>query len=279
MNFEELYRLVEEQNIIDPQETNWSTKDATSVEDMTNGIMQGALIDWQMRNAGYTPDDIKKYFKMRQKGMKHEEALKVLRPNQSKETFDSSKLEEININDEEGKRKAIKALADKIGPNHPDVKHLQAYLNLNDTMYSNIHLGRHNINITFIKESFVSGIYGDGDKKYSIDKLVRLVSDRKPKNISIDKVIRKNKTLETAEGNFLENIKKPNKKFYERVMRASTKYPIMLSEEGWIIDGSHRVSKLKWEGEKYIKAHIISKADLKKTQIFDDEELKKSEKV
>jgi len=242
-------------------------------------MFQGAYIDWQMRNAGYTDDDIKKYFNMRQKGMKHEEALKVLRPNQSKETFDSSKLEEININDEEGKRKAIKALADKIGPNHPDVKQLQTFLNLKDTMYSNSYLGRHNINITFIKESFVSGIYGDEDKKYSIDKLVRLVSDRKPKNIPIDKVIIKNKTLETAEGNFLENIKKPNKKFYDRVMRANTKYPIMLSEEGWIIDGSHRVSKLKWEGEKYIKVHIISKDDLEKTQIFDDEELKKSERV
>lgn len=130
-----------------------------------------------------------------------------------------------------------------------------------------------------VKESFVSGTYGDEDKKYSIDKLVKLVSNRKPKNIPIDKVIRKNKTLETAEGNFLENIKKPNIKFYERVMRANTKYPIMLSEEGWIIDGSHRVSKLKWEGKTCIKAHIISKADLKKTQIFDDEELKKSERV
>jgi hypothetical protein len=128
-------------------------------------------------------------------------------------------------------------------------------------------------------EGFVSGVYGDGDKKHSIDRLVKLVSKRKPVELSINKVIRKNKSLGTAEGNFLENIKKPNKKFYERAMRANIQYPIMLSEEGWIIDGAHRVSKLKWMGKDTIKVHIISKADLEKTKITNPEELKKSEKI
>jgi hypothetical protein len=132
---------------------------------------------------------------------------------------------------------------------------------------------------TLLKENFVSGIYGDEDKKYSIDKLVKLVSNRKPIEIPIDKVIDKNKTLETAEGNFLENIKKPNKNFYDRAMRADTQYPVMLSEDGWIVDGSHRVSKLKWGGEKNIKVHIISKDDLKKALISNIKQLKKSEKI
>ena len=131
--------------------------------------------------------------------------------------------------------------------------------------------------VKLILEGFVSGVYGDEDRKHSIDKLVKLVSSRKPSEVPIDKVIVKNKTLETAEGNFFENIKKPNKDFYDRAMRANTQYPVMLSEEGWIIDGAHRVSKQKWEGKKTIKVHIITKADLEKTQIFDDEELKKSE--
>lgn len=130
-----------------------------------------------------------------------------------------------------------------------------------------------------LHEAFVSGIYGDEDKRYSIDRLVKLVSKRKPLELPINKVIRKNRTLETAEGGFLENIKNPNKKFRERAMRANVQYPIMLSEEGWIIDGAHRVSKLKWMGKDTIKVHIISKADLEKTKIVDDEELKKSEKI
>ena len=131
--------------------------------------------------------------------------------------------------------------------------------------------------ITINLEDFVSGIYGDEDKQYSIDRLVKLVSNRKPTEVPIDKVIEKNKTLETAEGNFLENIKNPNEKFKTRAMKANTQYPVMLSEEGWIIDGAHRVSKQKWEGKTIIKVHIISKADLEKTQIFDKEEIKKSE--
>lgn len=271
MKFEELYRLVEEQNIIDPSDDNWTTKSATNVRQMTSGIMQVGLIEWQMRNAGYSKEEIKKYFDMRRKNISHEEALKTLRPNQSKE---------INYQDPEVQRK-IKQAFIKMGYNTredmdaiTDLLRPERINSLKASMLAN----RMDIN-KILQESFVSGTYGDADKKYSIDKLVKLVSNRKPKNIPIGKVIRKNKTLETVEGNFLENIKKPNKKFYERVMRANTKYPIMLSEEGWIIDGSHRVSKLKWEGEEYIKAHIISKADLKKTQIFDDEELKKSEKI
>lgn len=133
--------------------------------------------------------------------------------------------------------------------------------------------------VRLILENFVSGIYGDEDKQYSIDRLVKLVSDRNPTEVPIDKVIEKNKTLETAEGNFLENIKNPNEKFKARAMKANTQYPIMLSEEGWIIDGAHRVSKQKWEGKTTIKVHIISKADLEKTRITDEKEIKKSETI
>ena len=62
-------------------------------------------------------------------------------------------------------------------------------------------------------------------------------------------------------------------------MNANTQYPILVSEEGWIIDGSHRVAKLKWEGKKYIKAHIISKADLELAKIDDKDELEKSSHI
>lgn len=269
---------LEEQNIRDistnditknPYNPSASSWDNTAA--MTGNMFAAAWIEQQMRNTGYAEDDIKKYWSMRHKGTTHEDALKQIPP---------PKAKEINYQDPEVQRK-IKQAFIKMGYNTQedmdvitDLLKPERINSLKASMLAN----RMDIN-KILQESFVSGTYGDEDKKYSIDKLAKLVSNRKPKNIPIDKVIIKNKTLETAEGNFLENIKKPNKKFYERVMRANTKYPIMLSEEGWIIDGSHRVSKLKWEGKKYIKAHIISKADLEKTQIFDDEELKKSEKV
>jgi hypothetical protein len=261
---------LEEQNIRDIS-TNDITKAPKDFRQMAGNVYSGAYIEWQMRQDGYSEDDIKKYWSMRHEGTTHEYALKQIPP---------PKAKEINYQNPEVQRK-IKQAFIKMGYNTQedmdvitDLLKPERINSLKASMLAN----RMDIN-KILQESFVSGTYGDEDKKYSIDKLVKLVSNRKPKNIPIDKVIIKNKTLETAEGNFLENIKKPNKKFYDRVMRANTKYPIMLSEEGWIIDGSHRVSKLKWEGEKYIKVHIISKDDLEKTQIFDDEELKKSERV
>lgn len=151
MKFEELYRLVEEQNIVDVSGDDWTAKSPTNAPQMANSIFAGAWIDQQMRDAGYSEEEITKYWSIRHGGISHENALKTLRPSQSKETFDTSQLEEINIDDEAGRMKAVKTLTDKIGSNHPDIKRLQTYLNLKDTMYSNSILGRHDINITFIK--------------------------------------------------------------------------------------------------------------------------------
>ena len=129
------------------------------------------------------------------------------------------------------------------------------------------------------EEEFIPGVWGDENNNYSINKLVNLVKNRNPTELSIDSVIEKNSDLETKEGNFKDNIQNPTNLFYKRTMDANTQYPIMVSEEGWIVDGSHRVAKLKWEGKKYIKAHKISKSDLEKAKITDEEELKKSSNI
>jgi len=130
-----------------------------------------------------------------------------------------------------------------------------------------------------INESFVSGVWGDDYNNYSIDKLVKIVKDREPEEINIDKVIDINKDLETKEGNFYDNINEPTKLFKKRTMKANTHYPIMVSEEGWIIDGSHRVAKQKWEGKKNVKVYIISKEDLEQSKIEDEDELKINQEI
>jgi hypothetical protein len=130
-----------------------------------------------------------------------------------------------------------------------------------------------------IKESFVAGVWGDENDNYSIDKLVKLVKGRKPEEMNIDNIIDKNKDLETKEGNFYDNIIEPTELFKKRTMKSNTDYPIMVSREGWIIDGSHRVAKQKWEGKDKIKVHVISKKDLKRAKITDNSELEKSEKI
>jgi hypothetical protein len=173
----------------------------------------------------------------------------------------------------DGNHRAFKALANDVDAMQVRELHLDA----KDTpqMYRDLF----DYSIEALQENFVPGIYGDADKKYSINKLVQIVSKRSPVDVSIDKIIDKNKTLETAEGNFLHNIKKPNKAFYDRAMRANTQYPVMLSEEGWIVDGSHRVSKLKWAGHKNIKVHVITKDDLRQARIFSLQQIKHSERI
>jgi len=111
-------------------------------------------------------------------------------------------------------------------------------------------------------EKYPHGFYEDGKNKYSIDKLFDVVKGREPKNISIRKIMDKNKDLETKEGNFFDNIENPPKEFEKRLEKSDENYPILLSREGWIIDGSHRVAKLKWLGRREISAHILSKKDL-----------------
>lgn len=130
-----------------------------------------------------------------------------------------------------------------------------------------------------IKESFVAGVWGDENNNYSINKLVKIVKDREPKEMNIDNIIEKNKDLETKEGNFYDNINEPTELFKKRTMKSNTDYPIMISTEGWIIDGSHRVAKQKWEGKNKIKVYVISKKDLKRAKIKDEDELKKSQEI
>jgi hypothetical protein len=163
----------------------------------------------------------------------------------------------------DGNHRAFKALA-----NHVDVVKVRE-LNLDAAETPKLYRYLFDYDIEPLQEGFVAGIYGDAGEQYSINKLVEIVSQRKPTLVPIDKIIQKNKTLETAEGNFLENIKKPNKAFLDRAMRANTQYPVMLSAEGWIVDGSHRVSKLKWQGATHVKVHVITHADLKLARLTD----------
>lgn len=122
-------------------------------------------------------------------------------------------------------------------------------------------------------EKYPHGFWEDGKNKYSVDSLFRVVQDREPTLVSTKKIIGKNKDLETKEGNFFDNIENPSKEFEKRSEKSDEKYPILISKEGWIIDGAHRVAKLKWLGIRKILAHIISKDDLEKSIVKLDESI------
>lgn len=51
---------------------------------------------------------------------------------------------------------------------------------------------------------------------------------------------------------------------YKRILKADLSYPIIISDQGFIVDGVHRLAKSYLEKREYIKAYI-----------FDDELMKK----
>lgn len=104
MKFNKLIEYLLEQNIVDVVDDNWFVKLPTNSPQMANSIFQGAHIDWQMRNAGYSDEDIKKYFDLRRQNMSHEDALKQIPP---------PKPKGINYQDPEVQRKIKQAFRDK----------------------------------------------------------------------------------------------------------------------------------------------------------------------
>jgi hypothetical protein len=141
---------VYEQNIRDIS-TNDVTKPDNTVPGMMDSIFASAYIDWQMRNAGYSDKQITQYWNMRKQGASHEDALNMLRPDGQQNQSTQPELEEINMNDSAGKQRATKALSDKVGSNHADVKNLSVYLHAGDAAASNNIMGRHDVHMTFIK--------------------------------------------------------------------------------------------------------------------------------
>jgi len=129
------------------------------------------------------------------------------------------------------------------------------------------------------EESFVAGVFGDGKHNYSVDKLIKYTKNKNPTQMLVSDLIEKNKKTETDEGNFEENIKNPSKKFSERVARANVEYPLLVDENGWIIDGSHRLAKLYNMGASHVYVHVLTNEDLKHGIIQSEEELEKAKKV
>jgi hypothetical protein len=266
MKFEELYRLVmEEQNIIDPQETNWSTKDATSVVDMANSIMQGNLIDWQMRNAGYTPDDIKKYFKMRQKGATHGDALKQIPP---------PKAKEIDYQDPEVQKK-IKQAFIKMGYNTQedmdvitDLLKPERINSLKASMLAN----RMDIS-KILQESFKKSIMTD-DKgiKRSVEAVVKFAEKNKDKYFKKQFSIKK---LEHELKWWNEQNKANPKKSNKRMMKSDTSYPLLVIKNKSyglsVSDGLNRLKKAKdVENKKNIDVYIVPEEDIPDSTIIED---------
>ena len=56
---------------------------------------------------------------------------------------------------------------------------------------------------------------------------------------------------------------------YKRILKADLSYPIIISDEGYIVDGVHRLSKAYLEKKEEISAYIFDKNLMEKFKLLD----------
>lgn len=119
--------------------------------------------------------------------------------------------------------------------------------------------------LSYLTESKVTGTYSDDHGSYDVAKIVDLVKKHgiPVKEKKISSILKKNRETETKEGNLGKLLERPNKRFLKRVRKANTRYPILLSTSGWIIDGTHRLAKLHMADKMHIKTQVVPNKLLK----------------
>ena len=88
--------------------------------------------------------------------------------------------------------------------------------------------------------------FKDGDRHWSVAKLIQLAKDLPVMEIPLDH-------LYTCYRHSFESLQKMATHI-NAVMQCDLKYPIILDENGLIMDGRHRVMKAMIQGKKTVKA-------------------------
>ena len=112
----------------------------------------------------------------------------------------------------------------------------------------------------------IENIYVDGKSVYNVERLWSMVSRRKPKRIKtseLSDILTSRVWYKTPQ----QIIKNKNGSHWNRIQNANMKYPIMLTEDGAVIDGCHRWCKAYLNKQKTIRVHIVKDRDLKKVKM------------
>jgi len=109
----------------------------------------------------------------------------------------------------------------------------------------------------------IEGIFVSDKYKVEIDNIIKLSINIQPEKISVGKLVKINKDVQTKEGMLGDLLENPNKAFKKRVEDADPNYPILIQTDYYIIDGAHRLAKAYFSKQKTIQAKIISNEILK----------------
>lgn len=108
----------------------------------------------------------------------------------------------------------------------------------------------------------VDGKYRDGEREYRVEDIIRHAEGLPTVMMDVDELVSHNGTVGTKEGLFSEQVANPSPAFRARAERADLGFPILVDPEGWIVDGSHRLAKAKWEGRRHIAAKVVDVSEM-----------------
>lgn len=101
------------------------------------------------------------------------------------------------------------------------------------------------------------GKYRDGGAEYRVSDIISHAEGLPVTMMDVDTLVARNGETGTKEGLFSEQVANPSEAFRARAERADLRFPILVDRDGWIVDGSHRLAKAKWEGRREIAAKIV----------------------
>lgn len=102
----------------------------------------------------------------------------------------------------------------------------------------------------------------DNEKEWRVSELIEHAKDLPVTIMGVDELLDSNGELQVKGHMLWEEIENPSPEFMKRVRAADMQYPILVSAEGWIMDGAHRLAKAKLNGMKEIAAKIIDTSTL-----------------
>ena len=113
-----------------------------------------------------------------------------------------------------------------------------------------------------------NNIFYDGMKMYNVERLWGLVSRRTPKRRRIEPLEwhLKEKVWSMRPIDVVRNRKK-HSRHWNRIKNADLSYPILLNEDGVIVDGCHRLCKAHMMNRATVLVHEVSRKDLRKAEM------------
>ena len=107
------------------------------------------------------------------------------------------------------------------------------------------------------KGTIVGQFYGDERGVAPVDSLIRGTQTR-TQTRKVKDLVRVNQDVETKEGRLGDQLKKPSEAFMTRTNRADMSFPIHVDSDGNIVDGSHRLAKAHFAGQKRIQTKLVA---------------------